>query len=123
MLRELHHFKYDTLHRQFNFALAQSVFTHLSANEIMRCLVQMDRALAPGGKFFATFYENDQGARFIDDIEQKPGLVTHPDRDFFHYHRSAFEWLCEGTGLQVEYLGGWNNPRNQKMLVFTHKGQ
>ena len=30
-----------------------------------------------------------------------------------------FEWLCEGTGLQVEYLGGWNNPRNQKMLVFT----
>jgi hypothetical protein len=99
------------------------VFTHLSINEIMRCLVEMDAALAPGGKFFATFYEDERGPRVITDVEQKPGLQTHLDRDFFHYHRSVFEWLCEGTGLEVEYLGGWNNPRNQKMLVFTHRGQ
>src|SRR5690348_17551994 len=36
VLRELHHFEFDTLHRAFDFALAQSVFTHLSINEIMR---------------------------------------------------------------------------------------
>lgn len=121
VLRELHHFEFDTLHRKFDYALAQSVFTHLTVNEIMRCLVQMDRALEPGGQFFATFYENDGDPREIDDIEQKPGLLTHLDRDFFYYHFSTFEWLCEGTGLQVEYLGGWNNPRNQKMLVFSHR--
>jgi SAM-dependent methyltransferase len=123
VLRELHHFEFDTLHRAFDFALAQSVFTHLSINEIMRCLVEMDRALAPAGKFFATFYEDTRGPREITDVQQKPGLVTHLDRDFFHYHFSVFEWLCEGTGLQVEYLGGWDNPRNQKMLCFTHRGE
>jgi hypothetical protein len=123
VLRELHHFEFDTLHRQFDFALAQSVFTHLSINEIMRCLVEMDRALAQGGKFFATFYEDDRGPRVISDVEQRPGLVTHLDCDYYHYHRSVFEWLCEGTGLQVRYLGGWDNPRNQKMLLFTHRQQ
>ena len=83
----------------------------------------MDRALAPAGKFFATFYEDTRGPREITDVQQKPGLVTHLDRDFFHYHFSVFEWLCEGTGLQVEYMGGWDNPRNQKMLCFTHRGE
>jgi SAM-dependent methyltransferase len=123
VLRELHHFEFDTLHRKFDFALAQSVFTHLSINEIIRCLVQMDRTLAPDGKFFATFYEDERPPREITDVQQKPGLVTHLDRDFFHYHRSVFDWVCEGTGLEVEYLGGWDNPRNQRMLVFTHRGQ
>lgn len=119
VLTEEPHFRFSRLGRRFDYALAQSVFTHLSVNEITRCLMRMEQALEPGGKFFATFYENERGKRNLDDVEQQPGLVTHFDRDFFHYDLGTFEWICRDTELEVEYLGGWNNPRNQKMLCFT----
>ena len=51
-------FDFRKLDRQFDFALAQSVFTHLPLNHIIRCLMRMEEALAPGGQFYATIYEN-----------------------------------------------------------------
>jgi len=111
-------FGFERLGRQFDYALAQSVFTHLPLNEIIRCLMEMDKALVPGGEFYATFWENSRGKFNLDDIQQTATAVTHLDRDFFHYDVGTFEWICEGTGLSVEYLGDWDNPVNQKMLVF-----
>jgi len=48
-------FGFERLNQNFDYAIAQSVFTHLSLNSIIRCLVNMDRVLVPGGQFFATF--------------------------------------------------------------------
>ena len=120
-LVQMDDFRFPQLGQKFDFALAQSVFTHLPVNNIIRCLLNMEKVLVDGGRFFATIYENEGGKFNLDDVEQKPGLVTHFDRDFFHYDFGTFEWICEGTSLEVEYLGGWNNPRNQKMLVFTKR--
>ena len=111
-------FGFERLGRQFDYALAQSVFTHLPLNEIIRCLMEMDKALVPGGEFYATIWENSRGKFNLEDIQQTATAVTHFDRDFFHYDVGTFEWICEGTGLSVEYLGDWDNPVNQKMLVF-----
>jgi SAM-dependent methyltransferase len=112
-------FGFSRLERRFDFAIAQSVFTHLYLNGIVRCLVNMDGALVPGGRFYATFFLNPEGKRNLADIHQTETVVTHFDRDFFHYDVASFEWACEGLGLTVDYLGDWKNPRNQKMLVFT----
>ena len=112
-------FGFSRLDRKFDFAIAQSVFTHLYLNEIIRCLVNMDEALAPGGRFYATFFVNPDGKQNLSDIHQTDAVVTHFDRDFFHYDLASFEWACEGLGLTVDYVGDWENPRNQKMLVFT----
>ena len=43
-------FGFVRLNRKFEYALAQSVFTHLPLNGIIRCLANMDKALAPGGR-------------------------------------------------------------------------
>jgi SAM-dependent methyltransferase len=112
-------FGFQRLGQNFDYALAQSVFTHLPLNSIIRCLVNMDQVLAPGGRFYATFYENPEGKRNLDDVQQTPTVVTHFDRDYYHYDLESFEWACAGTSLRVEYLGGWDNPQNQKMLVFV----
>jgi SAM-dependent methyltransferase len=117
-LVEMDDFGFGRLGRQFDYALAQSVFTHLPLNEIIRCLMEMDRALAPGGQFYATFFLNERGKFNLADVHQTAEVVTHFDRDFFHYDVGTFEWICDGTGLSVEYLGDWDNPVNQKMLVF-----
>lgn len=114
-------FGFERLNQQFDFAIAQSVFTHLPLNSIIRCLVNMGRVLRDGGKFYATFYENDRGNRYLDDINQTSTIVSHFDRDYYHYDVASFEWACQGTGLEARYMGGWDNPSNQKMMEFTRR--
>jgi SAM-dependent methyltransferase len=111
-------FDFPSLGQTYDYAIAQSVFTHLPINQIIRCVVQLDKVMNPGGRFYATFYENPDGKRNLDPIEQKPGLWTNFDANDFHYDFPTFEWIAAGTGLTVEYLGEWDNPRNQRMMVF-----
>lgn len=118
VLTEMEDFGFARLGQTFDYALAQSVFTHLPLNKIIRCLMNMETALASGGEFFATIYVNERGKRNLDSIEQRPGILTHMDENPFHYDFATFEWICEGTSLTPEYLGDWSSPRNQKMLVF-----
>lgn len=116
-------FAFQSLDQQFEYVLAQSVFTHLPLNGIVRCLTGIDRALKPGGRFYATFFENPDGKANL-------GPITHPsldgipfrtyfDADPYHYDIATFQWACHGTGLRAQYLGDWDHPGNQKMMVFT----
>jgi SAM-dependent methyltransferase len=121
VLAVMENFEFDRLGQSFDYALAQSVFTHLPLNRIIRCVMQMEKVLVDGGKFYATIYENERGKRNLEPVEQRPGLVSHFDEDYYHYDFASFEWACDGTSLTPDYVGDWNNPRNQKMLVFTKR--
>jgi SAM-dependent methyltransferase len=112
-------FDFPRLGQTFDYALAQSVFTHLDVNQIIRCVMQMEKVLVAGGRFFATIWENPEGKRNLDDIRQTERKVTHFDADSYHYDVGTFEWICKGTSLSVERLGPWGHPDNQIMLVFT----
>jgi len=48
-------FDFHRLGRQFDFALAHALFTHLTFNRIRRCLQQLAPVIRIGGHFFATF--------------------------------------------------------------------
>jgi len=124
-LVQMDDFGFERLGRAFDVAVAQSVFTHLPLNDIVRCLMKMEGALRPGGRFYATFFENPGGKRNLEPIDQ-PVAFGHPvtsyfDRDPFHYNVATFEWICEGTELRVEYVGDWGHPRNQRMLRFARR--
>jgi len=121
-LRADESFDFEALGQTFDFAWAQSVFTHLPVNSIIRCLMNVEKVLTDSGRFYATFYENEQGKRNLEPIRQSPQVLSHFDRDSYHYDVATFEWICAGTSLSVRYLGGWNNPRNQKVLLFTKNG-
>lgn len=104
---------------QFDYALAVSVFTHLYANHIGRCLVEVKKVLAPGGKFFATIFLAP-GPLHLESISHKPGgVVTQFDRDPFHYSLAEMEMLAGFAGLSVQFIGDWGHPRRQQMLCFT----
>lgn len=106
---------------EFDFALAQSVFTHLPLNVIKRCLINVGKALRPGGEFYATFFHNpsagsDDTPMTVQAIDTE--IVTHIDRNPFCYELSAFEWAARGTNLTMEHVGEWDHPRCQQMLRF-----
>ncbi len=105
---------------QFDYALAASVFTHLYANHIGRCLVEVKKALKPRGKFFATFFPAPAPLH-LEPIPRLPkDIVTHYDQDPFHYAMPEMEMLAQFAGLSVKFIGDWGHPRLQQMLCFTN---
>jgi len=121
-LVHMENFDFAALGAKIDFALAQSVFSHVPMNTIVRCVLNVDRVLAPGGRFFATFFES-KGPRFhLEPFIQRPGEPpTHFDQNPFHYSFEIFEWISGETGLRAEYIGDWGHPRGQKMMVFTKR--
>lgn len=110
-------FEFKLFKQKFDFALAQSVFTHLPINHIFKCLINIDKVLKKEGKFYATFFETKDKFN-LKAIKQSEEVTSYIDKDPFHYHFSVFEFLVDGLDLSVEYIGDWKHPRNQKMLCF-----
>ncbi len=93
-----------------DFALAQSLFTHLTVDHIDVCMKKL-RAFVPGGcRFFATF-------RATDETIANPD--TSHDRRRFHYTRARMEQLGIDNGWVPHYVGDWNHPRGQKMIEYV----
>ena len=123
ILEEISDFAFVRLGAKFDFLLAQSVFTHLDLNSIMRCLVNVTKVMNPLGRFYATFFLNHAGPTYLDPIPHptRDGrrIVSHYDQDPYHYDLGVLEWIANQVGLNARYIGDWNHPRDQRMLLFT----
>ena len=103
----------------FDFALAQSLFTHLCWNHVLCCLAQTRQVLGSQGRFYATFFEALSSVH-LEPITHLPGNIqTHYDQDPYHYSFEEMQMMARLTGWQVELVGEWGHPRSQHMLVFT----
>jgi len=103
---------------RFDFAIAQSVFTHLPINDIVRCLAEICGVMKPDGVFFATFFEAPSAVHLNQITHPTGGVVTNFDKDPFHYAFSDFQWMARLAGMNVNLIGDWKHPRDQKMLAF-----
>jgi len=104
---------------QFDYILAVSLFTHLYGNQIVRCLVEARKVLAPRGQFLATFFQAPESAHLRSLKHEPGGFVTHFDRDPFHYSIEEITFLADIAGLKTTLIGEWQHPRDQRMLVFS----
>lgn len=70
--------------------------------------------MAPGGRLFLTVFEGP-----ADKSQERPdGIVTHADRDPFHFDRR--DVLAQGEGRwSSTWIGDWGHPREQQMVLFT----
>jgi len=116
-------FDFVSLNQKFEYALAQSVFTHLPIIEIKKCIENAEKVLVNEGKFYATFFENyrkdDTNEPMIIESDDGITFETFPDKDPYHYRFFEFEKLVKNTSLSVKYIGDWNHPRHQKIMVFS----
>lgn len=112
-------FDFSGFGTRFDYAIAQSVFTHLTWNSILRCLVNVERVLEDNGRLYATFFEDKQGDHRIDEIRHPGGTTTYPDTNPFHYEFDVFVELARRVRLEAQYIGEWGHPKNQVMMVFA----
>lgn len=103
----------------FDFAIAQSVFSHLTFNSIRRCLETVAPKFRSGGTLYATFFELPAGAPSISEHRQGDGgIVTHGHRDPYHYRVADMAHAAAGAPWRASYIGDWGHPRGQKMMAF-----
>ena len=99
-----HHFS-----KRANFALAQSLFTHLTLDGLQLCLKNLRPQMQNDGRFFATFFETETT---FDNPE-----ASH-DHLNFKYTQAQLDSLAETTGWKTNYIGDWGHPRGQRMMEF-----
>lgn len=112
-------FSFAEFNQTFDFAIAQSLFTHLGFNRIRRCLEQISDLLSEDGRFFATFFERPQHVRASVLQQHPPEMITTYDvSDPYHYSARDLAYACQGLPLEFEYIGEWGHPRGQKIVSF-----
>ena len=115
-------FDLSLLDEPLDMAIAVSVFTHISLNQIRMCLASVAEKLAPGACFYATYFELPVGRKFNAVVDRGEGIITHFDRNPFHYSIEDLERAADGLPLAVERLGDVGHPRGQFMVSFRKTG-
>jgi len=106
----------------FDRALAFSVFTHLPLNSLRVCLEKMAAVMGPGGIFHVTIFEIPEAAQTSASFTHpEAGVVTHGDKDPYHYRYSDIEHVTKGLPWRLEYVGDIGHPRGQRLVNFIRQ--
>ena len=102
-------FEFGRFSRRPDFALAQSLFTHLPPDVIQECLTALRGVARRGCRLFATFFEVGETA--VNPPEAHDHLL-------WHYTRQEMLELGRRAGWRGHYLGDWGHPRGQMMISY-----
>ena len=111
-------FEIDQFHQQFDFMLSISLFTHLPMNIIIRCLSEVQKNLTTHGKYYSTFFVAPSSAHTAPISHYPGGITTNYDFDPFHYSLEEISFMAQIAGLEINFIGDWNHPRNQQIVEF-----
>jgi hypothetical protein len=93
-----------------DFAIAQSLFTHLTPDLVTAALRGVRSIAHEKTRFFATYFLREAG-------DPENPTDSH-SRLVFRYTPAEFARFALETGWRATDLGGWNHPRGQRMMRF-----
>ena len=91
---------------EFDMAIAQSVFTHVSLNHMRLCLYRLGKVMSPGGVFYASFVEQPGRVPIDYTYEAKGGRTFLNEKNVFWYHRADMSWAATFGPWKFRYVGG-----------------
>lgn len=94
-----------------NYAIAQSLFTHLTAADIRACLRGLAAVSPQGMRFYATFFETQ-------DAKWRNPAASH-SHGFFAYTAAEMAAFGAECGFAPRYIGDWTHPRGQRMMEYV----
>lgn len=110
-------FTFTSVPNVVDFAIATSVFTHLPLNNIRLCLANLAQHVTSRCTFFFSVFTPPDGLPAVQSYRQAPGgVLTHPDRDPYHFSVADLHLASAGTPWTLTYVGNWDHPRNQMMV-------
>lgn len=103
-------FRLTIFDQQFDFLLAQSIFSHASRSQIASCLEEARKVMAPGALFVATFLMGEED--YTGGSWVYPGCVT--------YTLDTMRALGKEQGLACRAID-WPHAAQQTWLIFAHE--
>jgi len=103
-------FEFNNFHCCPDYAIAQSLLTHLTAVDIYQCFSSFRKLVATDCSFYATFFESETS---FDNPNLSDAL------DCFFYTRDEMNMLANLAGWRMQYIGEWGHPRQQHMIKMT----
>jgi ABC-type polysaccharide/polyol phosphate transport system ATPase subunit len=103
---------------QFRFAIANGFWSRLPLNSIARCIAAVLKKLEPGGRFYATWFDNPDVCRF-DPIVHADGPTTYPDMDPYHYSYDVLAGVIGALGASVARVPDRTHPRGESIMLIT----
>lgn len=102
-------FEFDRFSKTPHLSIAQSLFTHLTPEDIGVCLHKLRAFVDPGHTLFATFNEGNSA---------RNSSRSHA-HGTFEYSRDEMAKLGERHAWKPAYVGDWGHPRRQKMMRYV----
>lgn len=102
-------FEFDKFDVRPDFAIAQSLFTHLPSSLIDQCMSRLRPFIREDGSLYATFHETHTETKNPDDPH---------DHGYFAYTRAQMVDFGARNGWDAVYIGEWNHPRGQVMMRY-----
>jgi SAM-dependent methyltransferase len=108
-------FEFEKFGARFDFAVAHSVFTHMTFDEIRRCLGKLSGVMADGGKLVFTLalnpaFRNDYEESFLYNADIPMVRSYHADLSFF-------EGLSRDLGFELELPASIGHPSQTAVLA------
>ena len=103
-------FSFSHLGEKFDYVMAHSVFTHASAKQIKKCMLEVQEVMKPETQFIATYHEYT--SNYLGDQFMYPKIS--------HYTKDFITELVESAGLRCTHID-LPHPFDQKWFVATRK--
>ncbi|HEY6130500.1 MAG TPA: class I SAM-dependent methyltransferase [Halioglobus sp.] len=102
-------FEFEKIGRKADFAIAQSLFSHLPPPLINLCFKNLHPWLADNGVFYASYFE-------VETPRKNPDRPH--DHGYFAYTKSEMVQFGVANGFEAKYIGHWDHPRDQVMVEY-----
>lgn len=105
-------FDFAAFQKRPDFALAQSLFTHLNSEDIRRCLTKLRQVVDPGARFYASY-------AIVPDAPPESKELPSQAHRVFRYTRKRVEEAGADCGWATNYIGDWSHPRKLMMVEYV----
>ncbi len=105
-------FEFEKLAQKADYAIAQSLFTHLPPFLINLCFKNLLPWLQDDGVFYATYFVTDTRTSNPD---------TPHDHGYFAYTQAEMCDFGENNGFRAHYIGDWQHPRKQVIVEYSKR--
>lgn len=102
-------FEFEKFQQKADFAIAQSLFSHLPPDLINLCFKKLHPWLADQGAFFATYFE-------VEKPRKNPSKPH--DHGYYAYTKAEMMAFGESNGFAANYIGDWSHPRGQVIVEY-----
>jgi SAM-dependent methyltransferase len=117
-------FDFTPVKSTIKMAFSNSLFSHLTLNSIVLCLVSLHKILPAGAAYHTTFFAISEGADWSEPADRDKwgrDFQTFPTKDPYHYKPSMLANLANQIGYDFAIEQQYGHP-TQTMAIFTKRG-